>query len=66
MTKWYTIVLDKHKGVCMDYGEIGDIIVDDYEAQFNRLVAKWIAKGKQPSDAEDLAQEAIMKSLEAK
>ena len=52
-------------GESANWGEVGNIIVDDYEAQFNRLVAKWIAKGKQPSDAEDLAQEAIMKSLEA-
>ena len=38
---------------------------DDHEAMYTRLVAKWIARGKQPADAEDLAQEAILKSLEA-
>lgn len=44
---------------------LGDIIVDDYEGQFKRLVAKYVAKGHQVADAEDIAQEAVMKSLEA-
>lgn len=38
---------------------------DDYGAMYKRLVAKWMAKGKQLADAEDIAQEAVMKSLEA-
>ena len=60
MTKWYTIMLDKHGGVCMDLPEY-----DNYDDMYKRLVAKWIAKGKQPADAEDIAQEAVLKSLEA-
>ena len=38
---------------------------DEYGAMYKRLVAKWVAKGKQLADAEDIAQEAIMKALEA-
>ena len=39
--------------------------MNDYNVQFDRLVRKWMSKGYQKQDAEDIAQDAIIKALEA-